>query len=319
MVHRIGFIGAGDIVRKAYLPTLARRDDCQIMAICSQSGHSAHELARQYDIPFVCQDYQELLQRNDVDGVFICTPTASHRPIAEAVIVSHRHLLVEKPLCATYSESHVLLQKAAKYERMFYPAFNNRFREENQHFYSRVLGGEIGALELLDFEWYRTKRYTQKTWLYDPSLSGGGVLMDLGTHLLHLALGLLPQRRVFSAFCINLTHDSSTSTVEDTSTALLSIDDNISIVMKLGWDMCLTTASSVNLQVFCRQGVVSNLEYQGEKTDGYALTIQDFFTHIEANTRPDLNLVDNTMQVLEALYLSSLEKRCVSGEFSRVE
>lgn len=314
-MHNIAIIGAGDIVRKAYLPALSRRGDCRVMAICSQSGHSAHELAMQYQIPFMYQDYQELLQRKDIDVVFICTPTALHRPISEAAIASQKHLLVEKPLCTTYSDSHALLQQAACYEYVFYPAFNNRFREENQYFYNHILSGKIGALELFDFEWYRTKRYIQKDWLYNPSMSGGGVLMDLGTHLLHLALGLLPKRRKFSAFCNNIIHDSSNSIVEDTSTALLSIDNNISIVMKLGWDMHLPTASRVNLQVFCSQGIVSNFDYQGEKTDGYALMIQDFFAHIDTNTRPDLNLVDNTMQMIEALYLSSLEKRCVSGEF----
>jgi len=234
--HRVAFIGAGDVVRKAYLPAVSRRKDSRLVAICSQKGESANELATLYGIEKVFSGYDEVLQQEDIDTVFVCIPTYLHRRIAEAAMKYNKNILVEKPLCANYQDSHILLQRAFHYRKTFYAAFNNQFREENHWLNSKVLAGDIGEIELIDFEWYRTKRYEDKTWLYDATLSGGGVLIDLGAHLIYFALSLIPNRREYTAYCNNMSHKVRPS-VEDTSVAMVTVDGKIMILVKLGWDI----------------------------------------------------------------------------------
>jgi len=322
MKHRAAFIGAGDVVRRSYLPAISQQSDCKVVAICSQSGQSAKELADLYGIKIVSQHYEEVLQQPDIDTVFICTPTHVHREIAEAAMRYGRHVLVEKPLCTTYQDSRMLLQQARSYDKTFYAAFNNQFRVENRWLKTKVLTGKIGEVELIDFEWYRTKRHVDKAWLYDPPRSGGGVLVDLGAHMLHLALSLLPNRQYYTASCHNVSHQAFSSSVEDTSISMISVDDKTTILIKLGWDMKLPKPSRVTLELFGLAGRISNRDFEEAKvgspvtkSDGYDLMIAEFLQHIDTNTKPNLDLVDDTMMLVDALYRSSQTQTTIAGEF----
>lgn len=315
-MYGIGLIGAGDIVNKAYLPILSNRTDCKVIGICSKFGKSANRLAREYRIEHVFTDYKELIQIKDIDTVLLCTPNNLHYKIANYALVNKKHVLVEKPLCSQYRDSFDLINKAKEYDKIFYAAFNNNFREENQWLKSKVLSGEIGDLEILDFEWYRTMRYIPKSWIYDYEQSGGGVLIDLGSHLIYYTLSLIPNRKKYIAYCSNYSHENNSWGVEDTSISMITIDGAVSIVIKLGWDMNIPSPSKVNLRVFGKKGSISNKDFQGEKSDGYANMIQDFFNHVEAKTMPDLGSVGDTMMLLDALYKSSQSQSLITGMFS---
>jgi predicted dehydrogenase len=320
MKHKVAFIGAGDVVRRSYLPALAQRSDCTVVGVCSQSIQSAREVANQYGIEQVFATYQELLLQPEIDTVFICTPTYLHRPMAEAAIAQQKHILVEKPLCATYQDSQALLKQAAGYSKTFYVAFNNQFRGENQWLKHQVQAGKAGKIELIDFAWYRTKRYEAKAWLYRPEQSGGGVLIDLGAHLIHFALSLLPDRHEFTAYGHTISHQPNVSSVEDTAIGMVTVDSQTTILIKLGWAMQLATPSMVTLEVLGPGGRFSNRDYQAveaniKKTSGFEPLLEEFFRHIEAGTRPDLYLVDDTMLVLDKLYQSSQTGASLNGNF----
>jgi len=314
-MQRIGIIGAGDVVRKGYLPALSRIPDCKVVAISSRHGESARELAASNGIEKVYANFEELLTRADIDSVFICTPTHLHREIAEAAMKRQLNVLLEKPLCTTYEDSRLLLRQAATYSGTVYVAFNTQFREENRWLKSRVLKGEVGKVELLDFQWFRADPRTDKTWLHDKAKSGGGVLMDLGAHLINLALLLVPSRSRYTAYCSNLTHALPDSSVEDTSASLIEIDDRVAIAIRLGWDMKMSTKSRVILDVFGGESQVSNKDYEGSGANGFGRMIHDFFRHVDARTSSDLRLADDTMQLLDALYRSSRSRSVVAGTF----
>ncbi len=321
-MFRVGFIGAGDVVRRSYLPVLSQRADCKLVAICSQSGQSAQEVANQHGIKSVFNDYNQLLQQPEIDTIFICTPTYLHQQMAEAAMAQGKHVLVEKPLCTTYQDSSALLQQARNYDKTFYAAFNNQFRVENQWLRQEVLIGNVGQPELIDFEWYRTKRHADKNWLYDLDQSGGGVLVDLGAHMIHFGLSLLPNRKQYWVSCRNISHSAFSCSVEDTSVSMISIDNKLTFLLKLGWDMQLPKRSRVTLEVFGLTGRISNHDFakvkghdSQPKSDGYDLMIADFLDHIKANTKPDFNLVDDSMKLLADLYQSSHSQSTIAGEF----
>ena len=268
----------------------------------------SHRIARVY------QGYANVLEDPDIDTVFVCTPPYLHKEISEAAMGRNKNLLVEKPLCATYQDSDSLLRRARGYAKTFYAAFNNYFREENQWLKSNVIDGRVGIVEIIDIEWLRTRRYENKAWLYDPTLSGGGVLMDLGSHMIHFALSLIPQRTRFTALCHNLIHEWQ-STVESTSTAMITVDDKVNILLKLGWDMKLSGQSNVVLTVYGSKGGLCNREYQGNRTDGYSRMIDEFFCCMDSQTKPNLGLVWDTLMLLDALYESARSRSFVRGDF----
>ncbi|MFC1516301.1 Gfo/Idh/MocA family protein [Thermodesulfobacteriota bacterium] len=315
-MNNIAFIGAGDIVRKSYLPALTSRSDCKIVGICSQQGRSASELASHYRIERVFSGYLEVLESDIVDTVFICTPTHLHREIAEAAMAHNKHVLVEKPLCTSYEDGRLLLRRARTYPKTFYVTFNNQFRAENAWLKERVLNGNFGEIELIDMEWFRRDIVTNKPWLYNKKYSGGGVLIDLGTHLIHLALSLIPDRHSFIVYCNTISHNLPDSDVEDTANAMITINGITNIQLRLAWDMeSLEQKSRVDIEVYGRKKNASNHRYDGKKVEPFSRLIDDFFHHIESNKKPDLALIEDTMILIESMYRSQKTNTLIKGKF----
>ncbi|MBI4963456.1 MAG: Gfo/Idh/MocA family oxidoreductase [Desulfomonile tiedjei] len=315
----IGLIGAGHVVRTRYLPLHSKRDDCRVVAICSRNVQTAKELAAAYHVESVYSHYKYVLERADIDTIMICTPPSVHTEIALAAMQSHKNILLEKPICSDYSDTHSLLQQAASYSHTFYPVFNNQFRAENHWLIESVNRGTVGKPRLVSFEWFRTDPFLSKAWLHSASESGGGVLMDFGVHLLQMALLLLPTRERFAAWCVNLDHGLPNSTVEDTSAAIVTVDDNVIVTIRAGWDMRMSTKARVRLEVFGTESHILSTDYTGPKADPLERLMDDFFSHVEAGTSPDLAIADDTMKLVDALYRSAQTGLRVVDGFSRAD
>ena len=107
----IALIGCG-FLGSRHLKTLhALRHKLNIVAICDHHLEHATNLAKQYRVPAV-GDYKELLGK--IDAVSICTPTISHKDVAEFFLKNKVHTFVEKPITTTLEEADVLIDLAAK-------------------------------------------------------------------------------------------------------------------------------------------------------------------------------------------------------------
>ena len=312
---QLGVVGSGDVARRWYAPLISRLTQCRIVAISSSDGVSASKLAQEFGIGYACAGYKEVVERNDVDAVLICAPTDLHDPVARYALDRRKHVLVEKPLCGDYASTRALLRTASQSDTVFYPAFNNYFRDENAWLRALVLGGVLGQTELIDFHWYRKSRDPQPSWFRSKRRAGGGVLMDLGTHLIHLALSMAPERSSFRAFAHLKTRDSGDDAVDDVCMGQVILDNKCSISIRLGWDLEMAASTLVGLRVVGGRSVATTADYQGARTNGFAFMIEDFINHIEQGIQPDLRLTDDTMQTVQALYTSADTHAEVAGAF----
>lgn len=311
----LGLIGAGDVVQRFYLPALAARPRFRLAAIASATGKTASALAARHDIGAVCDSAAALIARADVDAVAICTPPDRQPAIAGAALAAGKHVLVEKPLAATYAAAADLIAAAERSSGVLYYTFNNRLREENQHLTTRVLGGALGALACLDVEWLRAKPVRTEAWCRDPARAGGGVLADLGSHLIMIALGLVPGRTRFSARCTLQRRTGDPEAPEDLAIADVTIDGRLPLLLKAGWGMALDRPAIVTLRAFGRDGMATNLDYDGPKADGYGAVLDRFAAHLEAGRQPDLGIVDDAARLLQALYDAARTGAAVVGRF----
>jgi predicted dehydrogenase len=104
---RIGVIGAGRWAASAHLPGFARSPYSEIVAICDFDRELAQQRAKEFNIPHVYTDYQEMLLREDIDVVDVCTRGGvgdknSHEPLAFATLEAGKHCLCEKPVAHDY-------------------------------------------------------------------------------------------------------------------------------------------------------------------------------------------------------------------------
>jgi predicted dehydrogenase len=312
---RLGLIGAGDVVRRFYLPTLATRPSIRLVAIASPGGRSAGELADRHGIPAVCDSADALIARTDVDAVVVCSPPYTHRAIVMAALRHGKHVLVEKPVTTSAADCAALIAAASRSDAILYYTFNNRLREDNRHLTERVLSGAIGALECIDVEWLRTKPMPDRAWCRDPAQAGGGVLADLGPHVIMIALGLIPRRRRFSARCCLVRRSGRVRDPEDVAAGHVVIDGHLPLLIKTGWGMALDRPAIVNLRAFGRAGMAANLDYGGPASDGYGAVFDRFAAHVRARRQPDLGILADTMRLLDALFAAARTGRVVTGRF----
>ncbi|MYA76022.1 MAG: Gfo/Idh/MocA family oxidoreductase, partial [Gemmatimonadetes bacterium] len=108
-IVRIGMIGAGHI---AHAHVEAWRKEATLTAVSSRRIESALSLAEQYDIPHVCGDANELLDRDDIDAVGIAMTHHLHHPIALAALAAGKSVFCEKPLALDGSQAREMCAAA---------------------------------------------------------------------------------------------------------------------------------------------------------------------------------------------------------------
>jgi predicted dehydrogenase len=123
-----------------------------------------------------------------VDSVVICTPNAFHASQAIAALQAGKHTLVQKPLATSEAEALRVLRAAREAGRLLFVDYSYRFLATVDELRKAVR--EAGAIHRVTAAFHNIYG-PGKAWFFDRSLSGGGALVDLGVHLIDLALGLV--------------------------------------------------------------------------------------------------------------------------------
>ncbi|MBN2545003.1 MAG: Gfo/Idh/MocA family oxidoreductase [Spirochaetes bacterium] len=313
---KIGIIGAGDIANKGHITQYKSNENCEVVTICSQHKTSAIASAEKFGIPIVDDDYFTLLKRVDIDAVSICTPTYTHADIIENAVLQNKHILCEKPVAMNSHETKKIIKTMEGYKKKFMVMFNNRYRDENIWIKKRIEEGAVGDIKLIDIQWLRTKRLMNKQWLFKKDKSGGGVLRDLGVHLIDLVLWLIKDRKNFHVDGHSLrVNPYENSDVEDLVSAMIVIDDKIIINLKTGWTLKLNSPVKVNLNVYGDRGEISNSDYKGEQSDAYKKLIDDFIVTIMENREVDHKIYLDAMLLVDSIYESCETGKTVRGKF----
>ncbi len=101
----VGVLGAGTWARAAHLPGFRRDRRCRLVAIADPEIARAREAAKDFDIPTATADHRELLQRDDIDIIDVCTPSHTHFELAWAALEAGKHVLCEKPVAYNFRDT----------------------------------------------------------------------------------------------------------------------------------------------------------------------------------------------------------------------
>jgi predicted dehydrogenase len=139
----------------------------------------------------------EALLEQDLDGAVIATPSAMHA--GQALVCLERGMAVfcQKPLARTLHETRAIVEAARRVDRLLGCDFSYRYTEAMRRVRNRVVEGELGRVYAVDLVFHNAYG-PDKPWFRDPVLSGGGCAIDLGTHLVDLALWVLGQPEVLN-------------------------------------------------------------------------------------------------------------------------
>ncbi|GAA5032112.1 Gfo/Idh/MocA family oxidoreductase [Actinopolymorpha pittospori] len=196
---RVGVIGLG-FAGQAALKGFLALPDVDVIALAGLEADRLAELGKEHSIPHLYARWQDLLERDDLDAVSVATPTHLHAPIAIAALEGGRHVLSEKPLARSGEEAQAIVDAAVKANRVLKVCFNHRERGDVAILKRHLDAGQLGRVYYAKAHWMRRNGIPgMGSWFTNREMAGGGPLIDLGVHMLDMALYLLGEPRVLSA------------------------------------------------------------------------------------------------------------------------
>ena len=182
---RLGFVGTGWIGRNRLQSVVEARaaEVCALHDAASAAVSEAQTLAP--DAP-VFSSFQELLE-HDVDGVVIATPNSLHAGQAIASLERGFAVFCQKPLGRTAAETKSIIEAARRADRLLGVDLSYRELPAMKMVSSLVESGALGKVFAVDAKFHNAYG-PDKPWFYDFALAGGGCVLDLGVHLIDLAL-----------------------------------------------------------------------------------------------------------------------------------
>lgn len=220
----VGIIGTGVIAETHLKAYLSLSDRCQVVALCDIFPEKAQSMKEKYglDAAEVYEDYNEMLKRQDLDLVSICTPPFTHLPASIACMRAGKHVLVEKPMALSLAECDEMI--AVQKETVTYLGVvcQNRFTKDNQTLKAlidskiagRVLFGQVESF------WYRGHSYYDLWWRGTWEKEGGGCIINHGVHQIDLLNWIMGPPETVTAVLTNVAHDNAET--EDLSAAILT-------------------------------------------------------------------------------------------------
>lgn len=204
---KIGIIGCGWIVKKAYLPVLATMRDVEICSIYDINIHEASNELEQYHVSDLCDNIDRFMA-TDIDAVIIATPNNTHTYYTNLALESGKNVLCEKPVAFTRSDVESSLSIAKANQRIFLPAFVNRFRTDILKF--KELASCLGEIQEVEVSWIRKSGIPRPgTWITNKAIAGGGVLEDIGTHVIDIGLMFISNKDIKQAHLIKGTSEEA--------------------------------------------------------------------------------------------------------------
>jgi len=159
---RVGVIGAGAWARSAHLPGYRRDPRCRVVAVADTLADRARDAAREFDIPLALADGHELIRRDDIDLVDVCTPSHTHFELSWHALEAGRHVLCEKPVAYDFRDTRRAADLACRHGLKTKVGLTFRYSPAMRYMRELVAGGFAGTPFIFN-------GYEQNSQWLDPS------------------------------------------------------------------------------------------------------------------------------------------------------
>lgn len=320
---KVGVVGTGNIFKGLHLPALVAHPEVELVAFCDINKEKAQKLADQYGVPHVYENYQDLIAREDIDIVDICTSNLYHSEISVAALKAGKHVFCEKPDAVNPGEALKMEEASIASGKVLMVMRNNRFRPVSQFIKQFVDEGHAGECYTGRCGWLRRRGIPGKGgWFTTKELSGGGPLIDLGVHYIDLAVWFMGNPKpvavsgsTYRKFADNALSDSihssfgekqedGTFDVEDLASGYIRFDNGATLQIEFSWASNVETETQflelrgtkagikmVNKEVKVFTEIAGTLcdvipNLPTEKTGGHGENINHFIDVVQQRAEP---------------------------------
>lgn len=186
---RVGILGCSNIAFNRFMPAALTVDGLKVTAIAEQYDKSkVTTFCEKYPLS-VSESFDELINRPDIDAVYVPQPPAFHFEWAKKTLEAGKHVLVEKPSTTSYNESKDLVNLACANNLALHENYMFQYHSQIQDILNIVDTGAIGEVRMYRMDFGFPMR-ASNDFRYNKDL-GGGALLDAGGYTLRLAAKLL--------------------------------------------------------------------------------------------------------------------------------
>jgi predicted dehydrogenase len=350
---RVGIIGVGQIGLR-HLRQYGDIDGAEVVAIADVDAGKVRQAASRYQVAHAYGDFRELLARDDIDAVDVCTHNNLHMPITVAALEAGKHVFCEKPMAGSYADAVTMLETAVQRQRRLGIQLSSLFTADVQAAKALVDGGYLGRLYHAQSAGHRRRGRPYVDGYGSPAfvqkgMAGGGALLDMGIYHLAAVLYLLGNPdvvRVSGSTYQQIPIDPERATtsgydVEELAVGLVRLREDITLYVIEAWAMHLDrlggsyvvgTQGGVRLDPFGFFHSAGSLDldsttdlevfdlrlraYSEEQDNAHQKTQRHWISALrgEAPLLPTAELALTAMLISEGIYLSQKLEREVTAD-----
>lgn len=312
---RFGMIGAGSIGH-VHMSTFSQLgDDVEFVAVTDAYRPLAEKAAEKYGISQVSDSAEALIQDPSIDAVIIGVPNISHAPLAVQALQAGKHVLVEKPMGINAEAAKAIVKAQKESGKVAMVGHQMRWQWQSLELKRQVDSGAFGDIYNAKTGWWRRKGIPGwGSWFTQKEVSGGGPLIDIGVHMLDLALYLMGDPKPVSVYGSTYAEFGPKKRgigswgtpnwnghydVEDLATALIKMDNGATLSLEVSWAVNMASDNQPFIHLMGSEGGASLVG------DRCTLVTEKF-------DRPvDVELTRPANQVEERLLLSRHFVECI--------
>lgn len=224
---------------------LMRKVGFSVEALCGRNLEKTSRIAAEHNIPKAYIDIDELLQQKDIELVYIGSPPKTHRDFTLKALEAGKHVICEKPMALSVEETQLMLEASKKYPQQLCVInhelrFLDTMKMAREYLQNHKLG-DIFAFEAKILRQVFTDKPPRYSWKSNKS-DGGGVLMNISSHLIDAVSWLLDEQLILQASQMQRPIEFAID--EEGQQHKITSDQWSSLALKTGSDIYGTISSS---------------------------------------------------------------------------
>lgn len=291
---RVGVIGLG--MGKAHIRGFQSHHRSEVVAISDINEERLAAVGDELNVGNRYADFQEMMDKENLDVVSIATPNSLHKPITLASLKAGCHVLCEKPMALNAKEAREMIVASKNAKKRLMINFSYRFRPQSIAMKQQVDSGLLGHIYFARSIWHRRRGMPKfGGWFGQKKMSGGGPLIDLGVHRLDLALWLMGHPK--PTYVMGSTYDTIATAlakkqgkpfdVEDFAASLIKFKNGATLILEASWAGYIKEKELMKTRILGTKGGL--LQYN--MAEGYTFEVE---TYLEKDgCQYDLKLHDN--------------------------
>jgi predicted dehydrogenase len=189
-IIRWGIIGCGDVCEVKSGPGFQKADGSALVAVMRRDGAKAADFARRHGVARHYDDAGALVADPEVDAVYVATPPSTHAHYTKLAAAAGKPVYVEKPMATSAAECEEMIAACARAGVPLYVAYYRRTLPRFARVKALLDEGAIGTVQAVNttLAWAPDPVHLDRgrSWRLDPVVAGGGLFLDLGSHMLDL-------------------------------------------------------------------------------------------------------------------------------------